>query len=278
MFCLASVGVSIKSDADRDRLTVLALRPRRGDGGDNQWPLLKDKLYNLGRDEDLPARLMRRSLDLLPITLKNIAVFVEAAVKKFGSQREGDQYGTLMAGAWSLCSGTEATPELATGMIEQYDWSEHVEHTETNDSEMALMTLLSAKIRASTGELSVYEVICSAVGRSVEGYNMEKPEARALLRRHGLAIWTDKRGDGSDHLLISNRHPHLKNLLAGTPYALDLRGQLLRHSKIKKHDTTADFSGFKSKSVSIALVDFLNNHQEEAGGGQGERVIEEAPF
>jgi hypothetical protein len=43
----------------------------------------------------MPARLFKRSLDLLPLTLENIKVFVEAASRKFGSVREGDQYGNV---------------------------------------------------------------------------------------------------------------------------------------------------------------------------------------
>jgi hypothetical protein len=77
--------------------------------------------------------------------------------------------------------------------------------------------------------------------------------------------------------LISNTHPELKKLLANTPFAGDLRGHLIRHPRIKRHDTTVHFGPVKSKALSIALDDVLDNHSEDWSEGVQE-VLEDSPF
>ena len=222
MFCLSSIQVGIKHQADRERLAVLALRPKReSDDAAGEWKVLKEQLYMLKRDGTLPARLMRRSLDLLPITLKNIDTFATAGAKKFGSQRDGDQYGTLLAGAWSLMSGDLVTEDDAMALLDAYDWADHVEHTEMDDSTQALSAILESRVRANGGvELSVYEVVESAVVDS-EQNTLTMREADALLQRHGMRV-----KDGL--LLFSNKSEALPRLVANAKFESDLRGYLKR--------------------------------------------------
>lgn len=222
MFCLSSIQVGIKHQADRERLAVLALRPKReSDDAAGEWKVLKEQLYMLKRDGTLPARLMRRSLDLLPITLKNIDTFASAGAKKFGSQRDGDQYGTLLAGAWSLMSGDLVTEEDAMALLDAYDWADHVEHADIDDSTQALSAILEARVRANGGvELSVYEVVESAAVDS-EQNTLTMREADALLQRHGMRV-----KDGL--LLFSNKSEALPRLVANTKFESDLRSYLKR--------------------------------------------------
>ncbi|WP_066260416.1 toprim domain-containing protein, partial [Hydrogenophaga flava] len=97
MFCLASIQVATKNKADIDRLAVLTLRGevKNKKDGDATWSQLRERIYSFViRDKTISKRLLRRSIDLLPITLKNIEVFTDVAAQRFGTQRAGDQYGT----------------------------------------------------------------------------------------------------------------------------------------------------------------------------------------
>lgn len=222
MFCLSSIQVGIKHQADRERLAVLALRPKReSDDAAGEWKVLKEQLYMLKRDGTLPGRLMRRSLDLLPITLQNIDTFATAGAKKFGSQRDGDQYGTLLAGAWSLMSQELVTEDEAMALLDAYDWADHIEHTEMDDSTQALSAILEARVRASGGvELSVYEVVESAAVYS-EQNTLTMREADALLQRYGMRV-----KDGL--LLFSNKSEALPKLVANSKFESDLRSYIKR--------------------------------------------------
>jgi hypothetical protein len=255
MFCLASIQVGIKYQADIERMTVLALQPKHTDPEPEEtWKRMSEALYVMQRDESLPGRLIRRSLDLLPITLKNIATFSEAAAIRFGSQRDGDQYGTLLAGAWSLISRELATREAALMMIDMYDWSEHRENNETDEGERALASLMGALVRISgSAEVTVNELIRTAKSYHVDGITMTNASAEAVLQRHGMRI------DGN-RLVLSNSSGELRRLMSGTPFESDLRGVLLRLRGADRYNNrSVKFNGVNSKAISIPLDGLLDD-------------------
>lgn len=248
MFCLSSIQVGMKHQADFERLTVLALRPKRDD--DNAaatWATLKDMLYRLERDETLPARLLRRSMDLLATTQENIKTFVDAAARVFGSVREGDQYGTLMAGCWSLMNSGLATAQQATELINSYDWSEYRENIELDESSKALAALLEAQIRTPTGaQITLHEAVMVAAGVSDGSLTMPSLDAKALLQRFGMRL-------EGEQLLLSNNSQALSDLLRGTPYQADWRGQLLRVPGVTRHAKAVRFNGVVSKCLAVPV-------------------------
>lgn len=259
MFCLSSIQVGIKHQADYERLTVLALRPKRDDkDAANSWDRLKERLHWLKRDEELPSRLFRRALDLLPVTLKNIKTFVDAASRHFGSVREGDQYGTLLAGCWSLTSSELATPSEAAAMIASFDWSEYRENLEMEESTKALSGLMEAQLRTPAGvSLTVFEVVSAAAGAEASNV-LTAGDADKLLQRYGMRA-EPKEGV----LLLSNTSQALTDLLKSTPYAADLRGQLLRVAGVARWPKTVRFNGIGSKCISVPLDTILERTERD---------------
>lgn len=274
MFCLASIQVGIKHQADRERLTVLAIRPRRGeDGGRAGWEVLRDALYQIERDATISGRLFRRSLNMMPVTLESIAVFTKVAAEKFGGQREGDQYGTMVAGAWVMAHDAPPTPEQARALLDAYDWTEYTEESETEESTKVLAALMEAGISVNGGiRLTVYELI-----RACEGYDVSVPAvagnapakitsevADAVLQRHGMRVQRHR-------LLLANNSVGLRKLFTGTPYEADFKGQLVRVPGINKNENrSVRFNGVASKCVSIPLELVIEGYTpgpEPAAGG-----------
>jgi hypothetical protein len=182
----------------------------------------------------------------------------KAAAEIFGSQREGDQYGTLLAGAWSLCSTKIATLDEARAMIGRYEWSEYLEGSETEESTKALGALLGAKVRAKAGiDVSVYEVIAAAAGAPLESYTSDPKDALAILRRHGMKI-------KASNLLVANNSNELKNLLAGATYSSDLRNQLLRLPGASRHSIAEWFNHGMDRAVSVPLDGVLEDFARPA--------------
>ncbi|UTJ49802.1 CHC2 zinc finger domain-containing protein (plasmid) [Atlantibacter subterranea] len=248
MFCLSSIQVGINSQADRDRLTILALKPREGNPTtEKDWEALKDRLYSIQRDSELPSRLFRRGLDLLKITQENINTFVDVAATKFGNRREGDQFGTLLAGCWSLSSSELATPEQAKAMIDGYDWEELRENNQVSESNLVLNAILSASLRLDGGGVAtVYECVCRAAGRSVDGVEMavsyaKKALSHANIRVEGNEIW------------LANNSTQIPKLLAGTPYGADWRGQLKRVEHVTTSKNPKKFNGVNSQYVIVPI-------------------------
>lgn len=260
MFCLASINTNLGNKADIDRLTKLTVRPPARDGStDQQWKELSDELYAIENDETISGRLLARALKLLPNILANIEVFARAAAKFFGSQREGDQFGTLMAGAWAMCSDNVATEAQAEKMIARYDWKEHTEDSDQDDATRALGDVLDAKIRmGGMGDLSVYELIreCSASHKMNE--NVTTKEADATLRRHGIMV-NLKEGI----ILFGTSVSALKELISKSSYATDLRGQLLRIPGADRYKCPLKFNGHSSKCVYIPLAHVLEDEKPD---------------
>lgn len=259
MFCLASIQVALKQQADIERLSVLTLRPKREDkDAEGTWKRISDGLYQIERDEALPSRLFRRSMDLLPITLKNIIVFSNAAARRFGSQREGDQYGTLLAGAWSLISDRLATVDEALELIDRYDWSEHRDNADSDEGQRALSSLMEAHVRVKSGiEVTVYELVCAAFGSPTEMTDLTQATADAILQRHGMKV----RGD---RLLLSNNSNELRRLMAGTTFEADYRGVLLRVAGADRNENKpVKFSGVQNKCISIPLGPIVTDDRQK---------------
>lgn len=258
MFCLSSIQVGMKQQADVERLTVLALKPKEGNAdATGEWDRLKERLYRIKRDEDLPARLFKRSLDLLSVTLQNIDVFINAAAAKFGSLREGDQYGTLLAGCWSLTSKELVTAEQATALIDSYEWDELRENTKISESNLALSAILSAELRTPVGiGASIYEIIGRAAGRLVEGVGLTQSEAKSVLGRAGIRV-------EGDEVWFSNNSTKIVEILRHTPYAADWRGQITRVEGVTKSTKTKKFSGIDSRYVIVPLSIFDDNPKTE---------------
>lgn len=260
MFCLSSIQVGMKHQADVERLSVLAIRPKRDtDDAAGNWQKILAAMAPLKADPEMSARLMRRSLNLLPITIQNIEIFAQAAAEKFGSQRDGDQYGAMLAGAWSLFSTKVATIDQAREMIGKYEWSDYLESQETEESGKALATLLGKLVRIKSGiEVSIYELVSAAADCPLDSCHIDTKDAAAMLKRFGLMVhWVTKRPEDAKLLVAyPDNVPELAALLADSPYASDIKGQLLRVPGAERHKTER-FMAISSRSVSIPMTSVL---------------------
>ncbi|MDO3527524.1 toprim domain-containing protein [Ralstonia pseudosolanacearum] len=227
-FCLASIQVARKFKADIDRLTVLTLRGTdQMRDGDAKWDDIRDESHRLvGRDpKSVSRRLLKRVIDLLPTTQKNIEVFIKVAAQKFESQRHGDQYGTLLAGAWSLISDDLVTEEAARGLIENYDWSEHRDGAAEDDSDKALNDLLGVIVRLDSGATATLsELIAICDGRG-DDRAIGARDAELKLGQYGLKV---DHIEGRKYLFCANGNAERDKLLRDTRFSIDLKGMLLR--------------------------------------------------
>lgn len=134
-------------------------------------------------------------------------------------------------------------------LIQGYDWAEHTEDNDHDDSQRALESILNAKIRigGGTGDLTVYELVREASSQRSGTYDLKM--ADDTLKRHGIRI-EEQQGV----LLFGTSVPNLKGLLANSAYCTDVRGQLLRLPGATKYaDKAVRFNGSGSKCVSIPL-------------------------
>lgn len=265
MFCLASIQVGIQQQADRERLTVLSLREKPADSADGKaeaegWQRLKGALYAIERDADYPRRLLHRTVRLMPVLLQSIDVFTEAAAEYFGNQRTGDQYGTLLAGAWVLLGDTAPTKEEALAAIGSFDWKEYTEPTKVNDSDRALQTLLDSQLRTAHGtQYSVFELVdrIAELTPSVMRANpeaaactLELEQCNAVLQRYGMKVVKGR-------LMLGTNSEAMAKLFAGTQFAADFRGLLARVQCVHNDGEVAKINGKAIRCLHITLDDLV---------------------
>jgi putative DNA primase/helicase len=259
MFCLSSIQVGVKHKSDSERISILTLKPAMiGAKAAEQWEELKEQIHKLiVMDPDISARLLRRSLDMLPTILKNIEVFKSAAARVFKSQRAGDQYGTLLAGCFALISGKEANQADAEWLINSYEWKDHVDEGGVDEGQNALMGLLESHIRGPQGiDLTVFEVLSAAKNRYVKGIELDPAIATAMLARYGMKI------DGN-YLLLSNASNELRSLMSDTTFKADWRGVLLRLPGSDRNDNKpVRMNGTLVKVTRISLTGVFDDEPQ----------------
>jgi hypothetical protein len=124
MFLLSSIATALKQGADKSRFAQLTLRspsdiPKQE--REAHWAAL-DRDLDCHITPELSRRLIARTAGLIPMIRQAAGVFTRAAARHFDSQRLGDQYGTLLAGAWSLLSDVAPTEAEAELCIAAHEW------------------------------------------------------------------------------------------------------------------------------------------------------------
>ena len=219
MFLLSSISTALKQGADRRRFVQLTLRrPAELPGEERQshWDGLNQDLSELITQE-FAARLIARTVSLIPVIRRSIAVFTTVCSRHFDSQALGDQYGTLLAGAWALQSSTVPSAAEAQALIDGTDWSSYRQSTEVADERRCLNRILQHQLRVETHERSVVtrtvlelvELASTAMASPMEVVRVA--DAADLLGRHGMRV-----RDGE--LLISNTAEAIGRMLADTAW------------------------------------------------------------
>jgi putative DNA primase/helicase len=247
MFCVASINTMLDKDSDSSRLTPLVIRPP-GTGGEDKWEALKEAMHAIHQDGGWPSRLMARSVGMLPVILQTIEVFATAAAKKFGSQRHGDQFGTLLAGAWCLSHQVVATPEQAHEMMDSFNWTDHHDQASPDDPLKALGAIMESRLKVNANEVTVFELVADVSGKKASQVTLNAGQAADALNRHGIRI-IDK------EVIFANTSVALRDLLKNTAYYSDPKGQLLRLPGANKFENKSlRFNGSISKCVAVPLA------------------------
>ena len=220
MFLLASIATGLKQGADRRRFALLNLR------NPTEIPQQEREAHWQALDRDLQQlitpvfanRLLARTVSLIPVIRRSIAVCSRVAAAHFDSQALGDQYGTLLAGAWSLQSSRVPTEAEVQGLIQGTDWSSYRESTEIADERRCLNRILQYQLRVESEErtglvrtvLELVELVTTGMASPLEPVRVA--DAADLLARHGLRV---REGE----LLISNTAEAIARMLANTAWS-----------------------------------------------------------
>lgn len=250
-FLFASISNQIANQADRSRVTDLCLKEAQGEQATNNFKVLMDK-YNKHFSSEFTARLRARTIQLLPIILKNAKTFSNAAAAELGQQRLGDQVGALLAGAYSLSSKKLISFNDAIAWIKQRDWNEEKSQNITRDELACISHIMDQFTRlesvAGVQERTIGELvqICAKILTDMVGLVTET-SAEERLRRLGIKV-------NRDYVIIANSADPIRRILKDTPWARNHNKTLLRIEGAVVSESERFAGGIKTRAVKIPLA------------------------
>ena len=253
MFLLSSIATALKQGADRSRFAQLTLRnPAELAKGERElhWASL-DRDLDRHISGELGRRLIARTVGLIPMIRQSEGVFTRAAARHFDSQRLGDQYGTLMAGAWSLLSDVVPTQEEAEQCIACHDWESYSQSTELSDEQRCIQTVLQHQLRVECPDRSVTRTVGELVelaAHQAHDLEISAELAAQALARQGLRL-------EPPHLLVSNTAEPIAHILRETAWAHGWAVVLLRLAGAQRRGPVRFCgAGMVTRAVAIPLA------------------------
>jgi putative DNA primase/helicase len=216
MFLMSSIATALKQGADKSRFAQLTLRNPNDIPKEERIAHWESLERDLDRciSEAIGQRLQARTIALIPQIRASVRVFTRAAAEAFDSQRLGDQYGTLLAGAWSLQSSQVVTREQAWKLIEQNNWEPYSQATEVPDEKRCLQRILQHQFRVE-GEKTVTRTVSELIELALHhanDINVTAELAEATLGRNGIKA-------ESGLLYVSNTANAVAAILGDTPWS-----------------------------------------------------------
>jgi putative DNA primase/helicase len=245
-FAMSSIGLQLNQQSDRSRFSILGLRSFEKLKTKDDFAQYELKFNEVFTD-DFVHSLQARTIQLMPVILKNSKVFADAASHLIGNRRIGDQIGGMLAGAYSLRSRNEITYDDALEWCKKRDWDDEkgLEQTKDEFQLFALITSYVVKMESQQGflERTIGELIMFASGKQSDAA-FYKDFAADRLRRIGIIV-------RDDDFLIANNAPGIKEILKNSPWQRGHNKVLERLPNAEKMDPRLFVPGLNSRSVSL---------------------------
>lgn len=256
-FAFASIAVQLEQQSDKGRVSVLGLRT---DLRKNKREIFAEtvKIHHDLITDDFADALRSRTMQMLPTILHNSDIFASAGAAALGTQRVGDQIGTLLAGVYSLFSDAKITYEAAVEWIEKQDWSDE-RSVEGSSDELRILGHLMEQvvdIDAASGRYkrTVGELILLASMNAIEPTITDKDASNNLGRLGFKVVYEDGLGY---RLCIANSNVWLRRTLENTPWANNHHIILQRLKGAIKGNSTQFMPLYRQRCTIIPFASFL---------------------
>jgi len=255
MFCLGSVGGALRDAQDQQRITLLHLRHPRtlGDKSkqDEHWLPIEREINRL------TPRLARMLLARVQTWARSgrleelLAITKTAAGAVLGTNRAGDQFGTLFAGALILKEDQVPDEESVIMWMKDLGLEYHVEEIQPEGREILDLLFQALEVvstsngshRTSIGEMVTLVVKQPRMdgAKGLLGYE----DAKRHLRDIGFRI-------EDDNLYIANKSSWISRTLRDTSFSDD-HASLLRVMAGAERGPTKWFAGRQSRTTRIPI-------------------------
>lgn len=245
-FCFAAINPRIVQGADLDRNTILHLSVNRSETAREDFKAIERRVMEV-IDDTASERLLSRCFHNLPVILKNIETFSDVLAEQEGSKRFGDQYGTLIAGAYSLTSTKEISRENAAEWCARHDWRWAQVDNEQSDPERLLSYILAARIRHDDRGMAREATVARLIDRALNGNGLDQDVAVAALGDNGIKA-------ERDWLLIASPCKPMADILRDTAWAGSYRRSLGELDGAESRDKTRFSPSMRLRCAAIPMA------------------------
>lgn len=251
MFFMSSIATALKQGADKTRFVQLTLlNPKEAIASakerSQRWKSLERDLATYISD-DIGRRLQARMVAMIPTVREAISTFRRVAAEEFESQRMGDQYGTLLAGAWCLMYDQAPSADQALELIRQNDWEPYSQSSEKADEQACIERIMQSQLRVEgdrTVSRAIGELVDISMGRAHDS-DVDYNQAKAILGRNGIKVI-------GNEVFVSNSAQGIASILKDTAWANCWPTVLLRLPGASRAGVT-HFSGAGNSARAVKI-------------------------
>lgn len=229
-FMFSSINISMNKLADESRITVLAMKTTaKGDKvAMADYAALRLRITQTLTAE-FRAGLLARIVGLMPTIKANALTFSRAAAELLGSNRVGDQIGTLLAGYFALTSSRELTLDEARAIVAKETLDDANSADAERDEERLINFLFQQIVMVKVGGSPFDKTIGALVLAAAKGGDNDvTPKiAGEVLLQYGIK-YGRLEGTVIDGVWIANKHAQLAEFLKDTPWSANWNRALKR--------------------------------------------------
>lgn len=252
MFMMGSINVGLRQAADESRFTVVSLnKAQKTAESVAKFRAFEAEVMDT-LTEDFCKAVRARAYHMIPVIRANAKTFSNAVAMKMGSQRIGDQVGTLLAGYWAMIDDSLFELDEAKAIVNTLDLEEAKQAEEVSDEDNCLNRILQRQVRVELpngpANRSIGELVGMALGEGSDV--LDERTAKDTLPRFGIKIVRDQ-------IQISNTHHEVETCLIGTPWQAGWSRILTRLDGAKPGNSVSKFAGSTTRYVSIPASYFV---------------------
>ena len=205
---------------------------------------------------DAADLLLSRVFNNLPVLLENVEVFSDALTRQEGVKRFGDQFGTLIAGAFLLTSTKPTTREAAAEWCAKHDWSWSKADNDMSEGEKLLAFILSARVRYDDRGMAREASVGRLIDRALHGDGMDRDAAVAALGEYGM------RAD-QDWLCIGAPSKPIGDMLRDTTWGGSYRRMLGEIAGAEQRDKMRFSPSMRLRAVAVPMRHVVGEDQPQ---------------
>jgi putative DNA primase/helicase len=222
-FALSSIDLPIKEEADKQRFTILRLKPFETDNLAKFKAILS---FSEFLTPSYAAGLLARGLKMLPIIRENQRIFMDNGEAVFGNRRVSDQMSMMLAGVYALTHDEAITPQYAIEWLESHEWNEQKEIAAASHSEDLLNHIMDSARDYTLDDhnrvsRTIRELIATAYGMYNTSSKLSIQDSNNILRRNGFRLIEDT-------IAIANQSEFIKLAIKDTHWNYPCTETLLR--------------------------------------------------